>query len=174
MYKICENWCPYGNNPGITKMNLVRFYNNPLDSPIFIKIHHIVSISALVLITIHPLAVVWTWSSVDVLLPQFGSLEVFLTWGGPPAFYLVALGTIGVALRKRFTRSWRSIHKLNYIAFLLGTVHALLLGTDGQGLVVRLVAIAMALIVVYVYIKKRGARVRPTRARRSGTGSGAE
>ena len=148
---------------------LVTFFGRP-----FIKIHHVVSIAALVLITIHPLAVVWTRSSIDVLLPQFDSLRAFLTWGGPPALYLMVVGTIGVALRKRLNRSWRSIHRLNYVAFLLATVHALLLGTDGQSTVVRSVAIAMALMVIYVYAKKRGARGRSLRARHSGMRSDTE
>ena len=137
---------------------LVKFFGRP-----FIKIHHVVSIAALVLITIHPLAAVWSWSSVDLLLPQFGTLATFLTWGGPPALYLVAIGTIGVLLRRRFNRSWRAVHRLNYLAFLLATAHALLLGTDGQNIIVRVVAIAMALTVVYVYARKRRASGGPSR-----------
>jgi DMSO/TMAO reductase YedYZ heme-binding membrane subunit len=134
---------------------LVKFFGRP-----FTKIHHIVSIAGLVLITIHPLAAAWSWSSANVLLPQFDSLRTFLTWGGPPALYLLAIATIGVLLRRRLKRRWRSIHSLNYIAFLLATVHALLLGTDGQLLGVRIVATAMALVVICVYIRKHRPRGR--------------
>ena len=142
---------------------LVKFFGRP-----FIKVHHIVSIAALVLITIHPLAAVWSWSSVDLLLPQFGSLATFLTWGGPPALYLVAVGAVGAALRRPFKRRWRSVHRLNYLAFLLATAHALLLGTDGQNTIVRVIAIAMALTVVYVYARKLRSGARTARTGRAG------
>jgi hypothetical protein len=44
---------------------------------------------------------------------------------------------------------------LNYVAFVLGTVHAVLIGTDSGRLFLRLVPITMALVMVAVFVRRR-------------------
>jgi predicted ferric reductase len=122
--------------------------------------HHVVSISGLILIVIHPLALATETASAAVFVPKFNSWLVFWQLGGRPALYLIAVASIGALLRKRWRKSWRNIHMLNYIAFLLGTVHAVLIGTDFGQPFLRLVPIAMALVVVGVFVRKRLGRRR--------------
>jgi len=44
---------------------------------------------------------------------------------------------------------------LNYVAFVLGTVHAVLIGTDFGRPFLRLVPITMAVVMVAVFVRKR-------------------
>ena len=129
---------------------LVVFFGRP-----FIKVHHIVSVAGLVLITLHPLAVAGFLSDLGVFVPQVDSWLNFFQWGGPPGWYLLGLAVLAALLRKRLKRQWRAVHYLNYIAFLLGTVHAILIGSDVQSVAVRVIAIVMALVVVLLFVKKR-------------------
>ena len=129
---------------------LVRFFGRP-----FVQVHHILSVTGLILITLHPLSVAWSSMSLGVLLPRFDSWRVFLQLGGRPAWYLIAAAALAAALRGVIGQRWRAIHLLNYAAFLLGTVHAILIGTDFQQPVIKAVAIIMAIVVVATLIQKR-------------------
>lgn len=134
---------------------LIRLFGRPS-----IQVHHILSITGLALITLHPLGVVLDWNSPRVLLPRFDSLSTFLQWGGPPALYLIVVALLAVLLRRSIGRGWRAIHALNYVGFLLGTVHAVMLGTDfaGNGLrpiIVKIVAVTLGLAVAATFVQKR-------------------
>ena len=134
---------------------LVRFFGRP-----FVQVHHILSVTGLILVTLHPLGVAWSSASVRVFLPRFGSWLTFLQWGGPPAWYLLNAAALVAVLRTTIGRNWRVIHVLNYVAFLLGTAHAILIGTDFQRTIVKAVPIAMAILVVATLIRKRFQRRR--------------
>ena len=134
---------------------LVRLFGRP-----FIQVHHILSIAGLVLIALHPLGVALDWNSPGILLPRFDSLRIFLQWGGPPALYLIIVASLAAALRKPIGKGWRAIHILSYLAFLLATVHATLLGTEFTGnapqhIVAKIVAIALAISVIATLVHKR-------------------
>lgn len=128
---------------------LVRFFGRP-----FVKVHHITSVAGLALLILHPLAATAVYASATVLLPRVSSVTDFLTWAGPPGLYLFLIAS-AAALLRRTIKGWRALHYLTYLGFLLGTIHAVLLGTDGQRLTVRLVVIAMAMVVVLVFARKR-------------------
>ena len=117
--------------------------------------HHVLSVSGLVLIILHPTALAIETANASVFLPRFDSWLVFWQLGGRPALYLIAIASLGALLRKRWRKGWRTIHTLNYVAFLLATVHAILIGTDFGQPFLRLVPIAMALVVIGVFIHKR-------------------
>lgn len=121
----------------------------------FVKVHHVASVTALVALALHAISVAWRVGSLNQFVPQFGSVRQFLTLGGRPAFWLIAITSLTALLRASIGDSWKTIHWLNYLAFLLGTAHALLIGTNFQHLVVRIVAIAMAVVVVVVFALKR-------------------
>jgi ABC-type multidrug transport system permease subunit len=134
---------------------LVRVFGRP-----FVKVHHMLSITGLVLIALHPVGVMLDWGSANVLLPQFDSLPAFLRWGGPPAWYLVGAASLAAVLRKFVGRRWRVIHNLSYVAFLLATFHAAMLGTEfagggPQSVIAKVVIILMAVVVVATFIQKR-------------------
>ena len=129
---------------------LVRFFGRP-----FIKVHHILSVTGLVLIALHPVGVAIDSRDPRVFLPRFDSWTIFLTLGGRPAWYLIGVAALAAALRKRIGQKWRAVHLLNYLAFWLATAHAILSGTNFQYAAMRVVAILMALAVVAIFVQKR-------------------
>ena len=86
---------------------------------------------------------------------ECGSLIVFLELGGRAAWYLIAAASLAAVLRKVVGRNWRVIHFLNYVAFLLATIHAVMTGTDFQQGIVKAAPIVLALVVVATFIQKR-------------------
>jgi sulfoxide reductase heme-binding subunit YedZ len=141
---------------------MVRWFGYP-----FLKVHHALSIAGLALIAVHPIAAAVEWLSISIWIPRFDSLKLFFTWGGPPAFYLIAIATLAALLRKTIGKNWKLLHELDYMAFLLATVHGILLGTDLRYLVTRIVAIAMALAVTAVFVLKRFQERARAKARKS-------
>lgn len=126
----------------------------------FIRVHHILSVTGSILVTLHPLGTAVRSSSLTVFIPDVSSLNAFLSLGGRPAWYLIGIAVLAAVLRTRIKQSWRTVHYLNYIAFLLATVHAVMIGTDFISWVMKGVAIAMALFVVGIFVQKRVRRSR--------------
>jgi sulfoxide reductase heme-binding subunit YedZ len=129
---------------------VVRWFGRP-----FIKIHHILSITGLSLVTIHPLAVAWQALSLRVFIPAVDSWDRFFALGGRPAWYLLGVGALAAVLRGAIGKDWRLLHTLNDLAFWLATVHGILIGTNVQNWPMRVVFGAMALIVLGVFVQKR-------------------
>jgi DMSO/TMAO reductase YedYZ heme-binding membrane subunit len=129
---------------------LVRLFGRP-----FIQVHHVVSVTGLILITLHPLGVALNEATISVLVPRFDSALAFPRLGGQLAWYAIALAALVALLRRSIGQPWRVVHMLNYIAFLLATVHANLIGTDLQHIVTRAVSTVMALVIMGVFVQKR-------------------
>ncbi len=141
---------------------LVKAFGRP-----FIKIHHIVSITGLVAIGLHPVAVAIDYRSASVFAPSIGTLRETLAWLGRPAWYLLLIAALTAFLRTRVGNIWRAIHYVNYIAFLAATVHGNLMGGNFSYAVPRIISIVMAAIVIAVFIWRRvQAAKRPARARK--------
>jgi hypothetical protein len=141
---------------------LLRILGRP-----FLWAHHVVAAGSLILVTLHPLGVAIDAASAAVFIPRFDSWRVFLELAGRPALYLMYVGSLAALLRRSWRKSWRIIHVLNYVAFALGTVHAVLIGSDLGRPALRPIPIIMALIVLAVFVQKRIAQQR-VRARRRG------
>jgi sulfoxide reductase heme-binding subunit YedZ len=139
---------------------LVRLFGRP-----FVQVHHVVSVSGLILITLHPLGVALDNATISVFVPRFDSVLSSLRLGGQLAWYLVALAVLVALLRRSIGRRWRVVHMLNYVAFLSATVHANLIGTQLQYSVPRAVSIVMALVIVGVFVQKRLRQRRPVKRR---------
>jgi sulfoxide reductase heme-binding subunit YedZ len=137
---------------------MLRWFGHP-----FIRVHHIVSVTGLVLIALHPIGVAWDSRSLNVFVPIVASWVAFFTNGGRVAWALLALGLLAALLRKRIGQRWRLVHYLNYAAFGLASAHALLLGTDTQHLVVRIFAVAMCVAAAAVFVQKRLRASKPKR-----------
>jgi DMSO/TMAO reductase YedYZ heme-binding membrane subunit len=131
----------------------------------FIRVHHILSVTGLALATLHPLGVAVRSADLGVFLPKFSSLYLFLSLGGRMAWYLIGAAALAALLRKRIKASWRTVHYLNYVAFLLATAHAIMIGTDFVSPVMKTVAVVMALAVVGIFVQKRVQRSRLKRRR---------
>lgn len=129
---------------------MVRFFGRP-----FVKTHHIVTVTGLVLLVLHPLGAAWDYGSLNVFVPRFDSWIVFLRWGGRLAWWFIGVSSLAALLRTSLRQQWRVIHLLNYLAFLLATAHAVLLGADFQVPAMKAIPIALALLLAGVFIQKR-------------------
>jgi hypothetical protein len=125
-----------------------RYFGRP-----YLRVHHLLVTMGLTLLTVHGLTVAWDSRSAAVFLPRFGSVEGFLMWGGPPAYILIWIAAAAAGLRLSLGAG--VLHWLNYIAFMLATAHALMIGTDFSHSVPRWTATAMAIIVIAVFLNKR-------------------
>ncbi|MBN1935929.1 MAG: ferric reductase [Anaerolineae bacterium] len=135
---------------------MMQFFGRP-----FLRVHHIISIAGLVLITIHPLGVAWNALGLKVFIPDVSSWYAFLAYGGRPAWYLIGVASLVAALRKPIGKNWKLLHYLNYLAFWLATVHGILIGANVQNVVMRIVFVVLALIVLGVMVQKRFLSSRP-------------
>ena len=129
---------------------LVRFFGRS-----FVKVHHMMSITGLVLITLHPLMVAWNLLSLRLWVPSTQSWHAFFAYGGSVAWYLIGVAALVAAVRKRIGKHWKLLHTLNYVAFCLATVHGWLIGTNVQGPVMRVLFALLALIVLGVLVQRR-------------------
>jgi DMSO/TMAO reductase YedYZ heme-binding membrane subunit len=120
----------------------------------FIKVHHVLSIVALVLVTLHPLGWAVYNQSASVLLPVFSSWAGLVRKLGPIIWLLLTFG-LGSALARRKVKPWRIVHWLNYVAFWLAAVHAWMLGSNAQSLGMRIAIVLMAASVVGAFVWKR-------------------
>ena len=121
----------------------------------FLWAHHTLTISGLILIILHPTLLAIQFASVSIYVPVFDSWRGFWLNGGRPALYLFALGAAGALMRRTWRKNWRILHMFTYVAFLLATIHSVLIGTDFGQPILRFLPLAMAVIVVAAFVKKR-------------------
>jgi DMSO/TMAO reductase YedYZ heme-binding membrane subunit len=130
----------------------------------FIKTHHTLAVTGLVALALHALLVAWDFGTLAVFLPQWDSVRLFLTLGGRPALWLLAVAALAAVGRRALGPRWRLLHWLNYLAFWLATAHALLLGTNFQHPGMRLLAVILALTLLLAFVRRR-LRPRPAQRR---------
>jgi len=121
----------------------------------FITVHHIVSVTALVALTVHAVSVAWQMGSASAFLPRFDSWRLFFALGGRPAFWLLAITSLTALFRTAIGKNWKVIHWLNYVAFALGTIHGQMIGSSFVHLGVRIVAWVMLAVLLFVFVWKR-------------------
>lgn len=129
----------------------------------FMKVHHTWVIAGLVGMIVHTVLIAWQAGSATVFVPRFDSLEVFLIYGGRPALLLFAVTALTAVFRAAIGKHWKILHWLNYLAFLLATVHAWLIGSSFVNWPMKLLAAAMALTLAAAFILKRARKPRPRR-----------
>jgi methionine sulfoxide reductase heme-binding subunit len=141
---------------------LTRFFGRA-----FVKVHHVASYTALVALLVHASSVAWRAGGLNVFVPLVSSAQAFFSQGGRVALLLIIIAAAVALLRKKIGKSWKMIHWLNYVAFLLGTVHAQMIGRNFQHLAVRIVSAVMAVGVVTVFVLKRQTEARRKQQRRA-------
>jgi len=151
-------FCAILSNAYIT--SLVRFFGRS-----FIQVHHIISISGLVIITLHPLALAIYSGALSVFLPVYSSVIELLQYAGRPAWYLLLIAALAAVLRQSLKKSWRTIHWLNYLAFALASIHAMLIGGNFQAWPARIIAIILMAVIIYVFVTKRLKKAKRAAAR---------
>lgn len=130
----------------------------------FIKVHHIVATSSLIALALHATLVAWRSGTVAVFLPRLDSALSFFSLGGVPALWVLAITVVTAILRATIGKQWKIIHWLNYVAFILATIHAQLIGSDFHNIVIQIISALMALVLIGVFYWKR-TRKRRARAK---------
>jgi hypothetical protein len=132
-------------------VQLYKIFGKP-----FVKIHHIFSITGLLLVTLHPLVYAVSVDNIAVFIPDFTSWFGFWSLGGRLALILIYIAILGAFLRKKFTKGWRVIHALNYAALFLAYIHGVLLpGTDFQNVGILIIFTCMIILSFTTLIYKR-------------------
>jgi heme exporter protein D len=129
---------------------LTQFFGRP-----FIRTHHIVAVTGLILLATHALFNAWYSETLSVFIPRLESARDFLAHGGRAALLLLGLGVLAALLRTRFRRNWRVVHWFNYLAFFIATFHAFSLGTDFRYPLIKVAALIMVCMLVSCFVLKR-------------------
>jgi methionine sulfoxide reductase heme-binding subunit len=130
---------------------MLRWFGRP-----FLRVHHWSVVTGLALLATHPVFVSIGFATARYLLPQFGSPRLFLAYGGAPAIYVFILGTLVAVFRKALGPRWKRLHWLVYLAFLLASVHAMLIGDSFGALpALRVVPAAAAVAVVAIFARRQ-------------------
>lgn len=119
----------------------------------FIKAHHNLARIGILLILVHPFTFVLQGRSIQIFSP-ISPTNIFIALGGRPALYLFLVAA-GIAIYRKKYRSWRKVHYLSYLAFLLVSIHAPMIGADFRFNIMRVLVLAMAVTVIAVFIDKR-------------------
>jgi len=119
----------------------------------FLRAHHNLARIGILLILIHPLTFVLQGRGIQIFSP-ISPTNVFIGLAGRPALYLFLLAA-GIALYRKKYKNWKKVHYLSYLAFLLVSVHALMIGADFESNIMRILAVTMAVIVIAIFIRKR-------------------
>jgi hypothetical protein len=135
---------------------LVRWFGRS-----FVKTHHVVTVTGLILITLHPLGVASNFGSLSVFVQMnYRSWMDVLRWGGRGAWYLIGIASLVALFRAKLRNQWRYVHWLNYLAFFLASAHAVLLGSDFQSPAMKAIPIVLSLALIAVFVQKRLQRSR--------------
>jgi len=122
----------------------------------FVAVHHVATVAGFAAMVAHPLAYSLAFGSLEPLVPRAESVYDFLLWAGRPALALFIVAVAAGALRLAFKKGWRFFHLVTYLAFLLVTVHANLIGATFQAsIVVRAASWVMAAAATAVFVHKR-------------------
>lgn len=119
----------------------------------FIKTHHNLARIGILLILIHPMTFVLEGRGIQIFSP-ISQTNIFIALAGRPAFYLFILAA-GIAIYRKKYKNWRKVHYLSYLAFLLVSIHALMIGADFRQNIMKILALAMTAIVIATFIDKR-------------------
>ena len=111
----------------------------------------------------------------DLLVPGASSWKPLPVAWGIVAFYLLLAVELTSLLMDRIPkRTWKAIHLLSYLVYVLATVHFLVAGTDAANAPVRIAAIASAGAIAFFTLYRaigpgRAGSVRPSGSSRATT-----
>ena len=141
-------------------MNLLKKEINAILGQPFINIHHVFVLTGLVLITIHPVLFALSIKHFAVFIPDTSSLFSFLTNGGRVAIILIYIGFLAALFRSALKGRWIQIHRVMYLALILGVIHANLLGQDLSDPIIRIIYNILTGAVIFTGIVKKRYRYR--------------
>jgi DMSO/TMAO reductase YedYZ heme-binding membrane subunit len=80
---------------------------------------------------------------------------MFMINGGRQALIIIYIAFFAVILRRKIVSYWRPFHALIYVALFFGIVHANLIGTDFQNIIVLFSLNALFAASILAFVLKR-------------------
>ncbi len=134
---------------------LVRLWNG---GPTAVELHQFTTWLALALTVFHALILLgdrYIQSTPKQVLLPFGYVNYKPEWVGigQIAFYLAVVVAVSFYFRKQIGyKTWRRLHYLSFVVYVLITAHGVLAGTDGPSL---LAVYAISLVATYLLVMYR-------------------
>jgi predicted ferric reductase len=124
-------------------------------APFSTSLHEFLSLGALAFAGLHALALLGDryigFSLVNILYPFAASYRPGWVGLGQLGFYLSLALTLSFYIRKRIGyKTWRSLHYLTFLAYVLVVVHGLTSGTDASALAVQAMYLGTGATVVFL------------------------
>ncbi len=133
----------------------------------FIRMHYILSYFGLAFTFIHSILPAIQRADITAILPDFSSWSGFWRLGaGEVAFLLMIIAAIGIFLKPKI-RPWRVIHGLMYPMLLLSLVHATVVGSTMESMLVLTIFYVLFALVILAFILKRIRQQKLKKMRRS-------
>lgn len=121
----------------------------------FLKIHHLFAALGIILLTLHPIALLIITLNPLIFVPAIDSFISFWALAGRPALILIYIGVFAALLRNKLENSWRKIHWLLYIAYIFGYIHGILIGTDFKNPFILIMFTIFTILIAITFIIKR-------------------
>jgi len=120
-----------------------------------LAMHNILSWLAVVLTSLHALALLWdsyySYSLADLTVPFIGPYKPGWVGLGIIGFYLMFLTSLSFNFRKQLgQKRWRQLHYLTFGFYLLATIHGVTAGTDTGNLGMQVLYWGSGLMVLFL------------------------
>ena len=120
-----------------------------------LAMHNILSWLAVVLTSLHALALLWdsyySYSLADLTVPFIGPYKPGWVGLGIIGFYLMFLTSLSFNFRKQLgQKRWRQLHYLTFGVYLLATIHGVTAGTDTGNLGMQVLYWGSGLMVLFL------------------------
>lgn len=132
-----------------------KLLKDHIPAALSLAMHNILSWLAVVLTSLHALALLWdsyySYSLADLTVPFIGPYKPGWVGLGIIGFYLMFLTTLSFNFRKQIgQKRWRQLHYLTFGVYLLATVHGVTAGTDSGNLGMQLLYWGSGLLVLFL------------------------
>ncbi|MFO8017958.1 MAG: hypothetical protein R6U96_04940 [Promethearchaeia archaeon] len=122
----------------------------------FLNIHHVFSVTGVILVTLHPITMAIQWGTLALFIPAFEDWVSFWAGAGPIALYIIYFSALIAVVRKYFSpKIWRILHGFIYVALIFAYFHGVLRGTDFANLGIMITFTAMLIILFEILIYRR-------------------
>ncbi|MCC6605563.1 MAG: ferric reductase-like transmembrane domain-containing protein [Anaerolineae bacterium] len=132
-----------------------KLLKDHIPAALSLAMHNILSWLAVVLTSLHALALLWdsyfSYSLADLTVPFIGPYKPGWVGLGIIGFYLMFLTSLSFNFRKQIgQKRWRQLHYLTFGVYLLATLHGVTAGTDSGNLGMQLLYWSSGLLVLFL------------------------
>ncbi|MCA9954100.1 MAG: ferric reductase-like transmembrane domain-containing protein [Ardenticatenaceae bacterium] len=132
-----------------------KLLKDHIPAALSLAMHNILSWLAVVLTSLHALALLWdsyySYSLADLTMPFIGPYKPGWVGLGIISFYVMFVTSLSFNFRKQIgQKRWRQLHYLTFGVYLLATVHGVMAGTDSGNLGMQILYWGSGLMVLFL------------------------